>query len=309
MKLNKLLIQSRLSESKVITTGIDSLDKMIGGLRIGHICTVAARPAMGKTTFALTVAKNIGIMNKIPTAILSLEHNEDAVAKRLFAAEFGWKNIENKQTEVKSKMSNEMKKASSLLRSVGFTSSQMDREEYLQKMKEAPVWIEHALNITVDEVICLVERMKKYNGIKVLIIDGLAWLVTGMTYPEREQSMLKLVQVADRLKIAILLTSDLTRDVEHRIGCRPQLSDLRGGFGTEIFSSVVMFIYRPSYYGITEDILGDTEKIADIIVAKNNFGDVGDIRLSFSKQACFKDIATTSPIVDDTFEAFSDSLF
>ena len=111
MKLNKLLSQAPKKESKVVSTGIASLDSKIGGLHIGQVCTVAARPAMGKTAFAMTLAKNIGIMNKVPTAILSLEHSEDYVVERLFATQFGWEKDSHEDFPiVESKMNEEMGK-------------------------------------------------------------------------------------------------------------------------------------------------------------------------------------------------------
>ena len=91
MKLNKIL-SSKYERPQAIPTGIASLDRMIGGLQVGHVVTVGARPAMGKTAFVMSLVRNIGIINKVPTALLSLEHDEHNVASRLWAAEFGWMN-------------------------------------------------------------------------------------------------------------------------------------------------------------------------------------------------------------------------
>ena len=310
MKLNKLLSQAPKKETKIVSTGIASLDSKIGGLQIGQVCTVAARPAMGKTAFAMTLAKNIGIMNKVPTAILSLEHSEDYVVERLFATQFGWPNgTPNDSLIIESKMNEETEKAISMLQEVGFKSEEMEREEFVQKMKEAPVWIEHGVNLTMDEVIARVERMKKNDNIQVLIIDGLAWIIAGQTYTEREQSMLKLNQLASRLNIAILITSELTREVEHRVGNKPMLSDLRGGFCAEVYSAIVMFIYRPEYYGIMEDFEGSTTGVADIIIAKNDFGNVGEVRLAFPGHSRFEDISIAPADIVREIEVAEDSLF
>lgn len=316
MKLNKLLSQAPKKESKVVATCIASLDSMIGGLHIGQVCTVAARPAMGKTAFAMTLAKNIGIMNKVPTAILSLEHSEDYVVERLFATQFGWGKNTHANSPipiVESKMNKEAEKAISMLQEAGFKSEEMERKEFVQKMKEAPVWIEHGVNLTMDEVIARVERMKKNDNIQVLIIDGLAWIIAGQTYTEREASMLKLNQLASRLNIAILITSELTRDVEHRIGNKPILSDLRGGFCVEVYSATVIFIYRPEYYGIQEDEYGSTQDVADIIVAKNDYGNVGEVRLRFANRARFEDMLGNSRVlcqsqIEDELAAVTESL-
>lgn len=290
MKLNKILSQPKNSQLEVVPTCIMSLDHLIGGLHIGHVCTVGARPAMGNTAFAVTLARNIGIMNKVPTVFFSMENNENSILKRLMATEFGWDSGNVYPSEV----SNETRSAVSMMESIGFTSQAMDKENYLQKMKEAPLWIENGTNYTFDEVIARVERLKKSDNIKVLIIDGLAWIVAGKKYEEKEQTMIKLVQFAKRLNIAILVTSELTRSVEIRGGSKkPQVSDLCGGLCTEIYSSIVMFVYRPEYYGIyenMEDMMGGTEDIAYIIVAKNNFGAVGEVRLRFTNHARFEEV-------------------
>ena len=76
MKLNQLLSQAKKYENDVVATGFRDLDKVIGGLPVGHICAVAGRPAMGKTAFAMNIAKNIGIFNKIPTVIFSIEDSD-----------------------------------------------------------------------------------------------------------------------------------------------------------------------------------------------------------------------------------------
>ncbi len=306
MKLNKLLSQTPKKESEVVSTGISGLDRMAdGGLHIGQVCTVAARPAMGKTAFAMSIARNVGIINKVPTAILSLEHAEDYVVERLFATEFGWGVKNTSSTQV----TEEMENAVSLLQNAGFKLEEKVQEEFIQKMKEAPVWIEYGVNLTVDEVIAHVERMKKNDNIQVLIIDGLAWIIAGQTYTEREQSMLKLNQLASRLHIAIMITSELTRDVEHRVGNKPMLSDLRGGFCAEVFSAIVMFIYRPEYYGIQEDEFGcSTQDVADIIVAKNDYGNVGEVRLRFANRSRFEDMFGNSSQIEDELAAVSESL-
>ena len=87
MKLNKLLYHIRDKEDR-IPSFIDELDKLTGGLLVGNISTIAGRPAMGKTAFAMTVVRNVGVMNKIPTAVLSLVEDADYVAKRLMATQY-----------------------------------------------------------------------------------------------------------------------------------------------------------------------------------------------------------------------------
>ena len=283
MKLNEIITQTTYDNSLVIPTGISRLDEVIGGLHIGHICTIAARPAMGKTSFAVTVLNNVGIKNKIPTAFLSMENSESGIADRLVATEFGWGN--DTYSEVLSQ--NDTAKISRLQKT-GFKPTEHNREKYSQLMKEAPVWVESNLIMSMDEVISRIERQKQENNVSVIIIDGLDWITSGTNHEDDEIAMMRLAQAAERLQVAILLTAGLTRDVEDRIECIPMMGDLRKEFYTATYSSIVMFIYRPEYYGIREDDAGDTKDRAYINIGKNNFGSVGSVYLRFTDHSRFE---------------------
>lgn len=280
MKLNDIISQTTDDNSLVIPTGISRLDEIIGGLHVGHICTIAARPAMGATAFVVTVLKNVGIKNKIPTAFLSMENSESGIADRLVAAEFGWGN----DTYSEALSQHDAAKNSILQKSVFKTTGQ----KYSQLMKEAPVWVESNLIMSMDEVIGRMERLKQENNISVIIIDGLDWITSGANYEDDEMAMMRLAQAAERLQVAILLTAGLTRDVEDRIECLPMMGDLRKEFYTATYSSIVMFIYRPEYYGIREDDAGDTKDRAYINIGKNNFGSVGSVYLRFTDHSRFE---------------------
>ena len=90
MKLSKLLTQTQAKGAKAISTGLKSLDQMIGGLHPGHLYTIAGRPAMGCSALTITLARNISIYNKVPTAFFSLDLPEESIVKRLHAAGYGW---------------------------------------------------------------------------------------------------------------------------------------------------------------------------------------------------------------------------
>lgn len=283
MKLNEIISQTTDDNSLVIPTGISRLDEIIGGLHVGHICTIAARPAVGTTSFAVTVLNNVGIKNKIPTAFLSMENSENGIANRLVAAEFGWGNdtcsgVLSQNDAVKN----------SMMKRIGFKTTEHNREKYSQLMKEAPVWVESNLTMTMDEVIGRMERLKQENNVSVIIIDGLDWITSGTDYEDDEMAMMRLAQAAERLQVAILLTAGLTRDVEDRIECLPMMGDLRKEFYTATYSSIIMFIYRPEYYGIREDDAGDTKDRAYINIGKNNFGSVGSVYLRFTDHSRFE---------------------
>lgn len=323
MKLSKLLSQPKGKVSKAIPTGLDSLDQIIGGLHPGHIYTIAGRPAMGCSTFAITIARNISIFNKVPTAIFSFDLPEDNIVKRLFAAEYGWHfpfeqfsmiNETTKASDGLNNLDDEMRMATALMERNGWHTEMEQQkmlnspENYIQLMKEAPLWIEHNLDFTGDEIICRIERMKKNDNIQVVIIDGLWWLITSQTFTERELLMQKIAQAAKKLNIAILLTTVLNRDVELRGGDKkPMLHDIRGGLCSEMYSSAIMLLYRAEYYGITEDWEGNsTSETAEIDVVKNVFGEIGKKRLRFYDHCRFEDIGDSSIAKD--LQLLSDEL-
>lgn len=305
MKLNKIISQPAGDRSLVIPTGIVSLDRfMTGGLRVGHVFTVGARPAMGKTAFVMSLVRNIGIISRVPTAVLSMQYAEHDIARILWAAEFGWKNTKRmrQQIVVESKMNQDEKNALSMLQNIGFESpihSKEEFERYKRMMQEAPVWIEHDFMLTMDEAVSKMERLKKENNVSLVVLDGLDWIVINPhTYAEQKHSMQKLVQTAERLQIAVVLTQELNRNVENRVGNWPSLSDLRDGYSTETLTSTVMLIFRPEYYGIQEDERGSTEGKADIFIAKNAFGNTGIVRLNFFERSRFEDEPAIVPDIE-----------
>ena len=302
MKLNKIISQPVGDKSLVIPTGIASLDRMMmGGLRVGHVFTVGARPAMGKTAFVMSLVRNIGIINRVPTAVLSMQYAEHDIARKLWAAEFGWGKTQPRRQPfiVESKMNQEEMNAITMLHNIGFENPIQKKEEYKRMMQEAPVWIEHDFMLTMDEAVSKMERLKKENNVSMIVLDGLDWIVTNpYTYAEQKQSMQKLVQTAERLQVAVVLTQELNRNVENRVGNWPSLCDLRDGYSTETLTSAVMLIYRPEYYGIQEDDRGNTEGKAEIIIAKNAFGDTGSVRLNFFERARFEDEPACVPSIE-----------
>ena len=290
MKLNKLMdaLDGRShKKDNIIPTGFVELDRFIGGLRPGQIYTLAARPCMGTTTFAVTLVRNIAVFGNTPTAFISMEEGEELIAQRLLKAGVGEK-VDVQPLVEEDTFPEEIR----MLEEVGFRMENNDlfREAYQQKMKEAPVWIEYAMGMTAAELVARMETLKREHGVKVVLIDKLGWIVTGAGNVEKQMGMMQLLQAADRLGIAVLMIAGLSRDVEHNIGCRPLISDLRGGYNIESFSSVVMFLYRPEYYAIFEDEYGRTDGMADLMVAKNKYGSLGRVRLDFRSRASFENL-------------------
>ena len=181
----------------------------------------------------MSLVRNIGIINKVPTAVLSMQYSEHDIARKLWAAEFGWgKTPPRKQPFImESRMNQEEMNAVAMLQKIGFENPIQRKEDYKRMMQEAPVWIEHDFMLTMDEAVSKMERLKKENNVSMIVLDGLDWIVTNPhTYAEQKHSMQKLVQTAERLQIAVVLTQELNRNVENRVGNWPSLSDLRDGY-------------------------------------------------------------------------------
>lgn len=281
MKLNRIMGLTPSKEYEPITTGFRQLDHITGGLRIGQICTIAARPGMGKTEFAVSLLRNIGVVQKVPTAYLSLELDELEIARRLKASITGCQEMPSMDV-VK-----EMEKIGLYLNGV-----QNIKQTTVQMMKEAPVWIEHDLGVSMNEIVSRMERLHQDNQVRVVIIDSMHWIKFADNYVEQSQALMKLYQAADRLKLAVILTSRLDHSVETRPGTkRPELRDLRDWSQIETYSSMVMFIYRPEYYCFEKfEDNTPSRNMADIMVEKNSFGGVGYVRMHFDNHVSFREL-------------------
>lgn len=300
MKLNRIMGLTPSKECEPIATGFPKLDRITGGLRIGQLCTIAARPGMGKTEFAVSLLRNIGVVQKVPTAYLSLEWDELEIARRLKASiTGGWKAVpyeEKKPREVTQPLeeTQQLKDFIQAMEKQGFHLKSVPNVEQdaMQMMKEAPVWIEHDSGVGMNEIVSRMERLHQENQVRLVIIDSMQWIKIPDNYVEQSQALMKLHQAAERLKMTVVLTSGLARLVETRGGDkRPQLGDLNGWSQIETFSSMVMLIYRPEYYKLESFKDGSiSENMADIMVVKNSFGSTGDVRMTFYNRAGFGEI-------------------
>ena len=145
----------------------------------------------------------------------------------------------------------------------------------------------------MNEIVSRMERLHQENHVRLVIIDSMQWIKISDNYVEQSQALMKLHQAAERLKMTVVLTSGLARSVETRGGDkRPQLADLSGWNQIETFSSTVMMIYRPDYYKIESFEDGSiSENMAEIMVVKNSFGIIGDVRMPFYNRAGFGEIS------------------
>lgn len=256
-----------------ISSGFKDLDKMTSGWQESDLVILAARPAMGKTAFALSMAKNIAIDQGIPLAFFSLEMSNVQLMNRVIS------NV----TEIESEK---------------LKTGQLKPEEWQRldgRMKQLlgkPLFLDDTPSLSVFELLTKARRLVREHGVKIIMIDYLQLMnASGMSYGSRQEEVSTISRalkgLAKELGIPILALSQLNRSVENRPDGdkRPQLSDLRESGAIEQDADMVCFIHRPEYYKIYTDANGrDLRGMAEIIIAKHRNGAVGDVLLSFRGQ-------------------------
>lgn len=272
-----------------IPSGFTALDEVTSGWQNSDLVIIAARPAMGKTAFVLSMARNMAVIYQQPIAVFSLEMSSVQLVNRLIASEteLGSEKIKNgRLTE------DEWKHLHSKIKT----------------LMTAPILVDDTPALSIFELRAKCRRLKQKYDIKVIIIDYLQLMTAGADMRgnrEQEVSMIsrQLKIIAKELNVPVLALSQLNRGVELRTGDskKPMLSDLRESGAIEQDADMVLFIHRPEKYGIMTDAQGNSLKgIADIIIAKHRNGAVGEIQLRFrSELTQFCDLETTSPFHSD----------
>ncbi len=275
LSLNTMSIVHQLAErDKTGVTGVPSgfrdLDKLTGGFQNSDLVIIAARPSMGKTAFALSMARNVAVEYNMPVAVFSIEMSDTQLVMRLFAAEshIGFHKI-------RTGMMNEQDLATVATR--------------IGKLADSPLFIDDSPALTITEFRAKCRRLKKEKDIKLVIIDYLQLMHPPKAESrEREISMMSssLKQIAKELDIPVIALAQLNRDVEKRPDKRPMLSDLRESGSIEQDADVVLFVYRPEFYGINTwpDTNFPTENTGEIIIGKQRNGPTGNVRLVFQKE-------------------------
>lgn len=267
------LIQASDATTSGLQSGFEELDRCINGFQPGTLIILAARPAMGKTAFAVSMARNIAVMFNQPIAIFSLEMTAMELTMRLISSE---SEIEGEK----------------LKRGDQMTTQQINIiKEKTQALSQAPIFIDDNPGLSVFDLRAKCRRLKQAHDIKMVFIDYLQLMSGGESRNngnrEQEISFIsrQLKALSKELGIPILALSQLSRAVETRGGSKePVLSDLRESGAIEQDADIVMFIYRPEYYGITEDDKGSTQGVAYINIAKNRAGSTAKARLGFKHQ-------------------------
>lgn len=253
-----------------IPSGFTTLDRITSGWQKFDLIIIAARPGMGKTAFVLSALRNAAIDHQIPVAIFSLEMGSLQLVNRFIAAEAELSGDKIKQGKL------------------------MDHEweQLLHKttaLSTAPIYVDDTPALSIFELRTKCRRLKAKHQIQLVVIDYLQLMSgeLGRGGGNREQEIASisrsLKSLAKELDIAIIALSQLSRAVETRGGSkRPQLSDLRESGSIEQDADLVLFLYRPEYYGLTEDEMGNpTQGLAEVIIAKHRNGPLDQIHLQF----------------------------
>jgi len=251
-----------------VPSGFHELDEVTGGWQPSNLIIVAARPGMGKTAFALALARNAAIDYKKPVAIFSLEMEAVELVNRMISMETGLE--------------------SDKLRKGKLTEDDWNQlHRNIQSLSDAPIFINDTPGLSIMEFRSIARRLKQQNDVGLILIDYLQLMrgsVDNKGLREQEISMISrsLKAISKELKIPIIALAQLSRKVEETTDKKPLLSHLRESGAIEQDADMVTFLYRPEYYKITQDAEGNsTAGMAQLIIAKNRHGALRDINLGF----------------------------
>jgi replicative DNA helicase len=271
-------IHSSTQQKFAVPTGFYELDEILGGFQKSDLIIIAARPSMGKTALALTLARNAAIDHKIPVGIFSLEMATMQLIIRMLCAEA---RINAHQVRTGKLPHDEAPKLS----------------RTVHKLTESPIFVDDTPAQTVLEIRAKARRLKAEKNVGMIIIDYLQLMQGPAKAESREREIShisrSLKSLAKELNIPVIALAQLNRAVETRSEKRPQLSDLRESGSIEQDADVVIFLNRPEYYKIEQfSDNTSTEGVCEVIVGKQRNGPTGEIRLAFVKDyARFENLA------------------
>jgi len=258
-KLEELMKQN--SKITGVPTGFRDLDIRTTGLQSSDLILIAARPAMGKTSFALNIATNAAVRYNIPVAIFSLEMSKEQLANRILSSE-------------------------ALISSEKLRTAEINNEDMaklagaINTLSKAPIFIDDTAGITVSEIKAKCRRLKMKNQLGLVVIDYLQ-LIQGNSREGRQQEVSEnsrfLKIMAKELDVPVITLSQLSRAPDQRTDHHPMLSDLRESGSIEQDADMVMFLYREDYYD------KDTERknIVECIIAKFRNGSTGTVDMGW----------------------------
>ena len=246
-----------------VPSGIIDLDKLTAGFQKGDLVIIAGRPSMGKTSLALTIARNAAIENNSGTAIFSLEMSSDQLGQRLLTSEA---RVDNSHVRRGSLPSGKWK-------NINIASG---------KLAQAPLYIDDTPALSILDLRSRARRLKRERNIEMIIVDYLQLMQGPQNSENRQNEISQITQslkaLAKELDIPVVALSQLSRAVEQRTKKEPQLSDLRESGAIEQDADVVIFLYRPSVYDKDDE---SVKGMAYLIVAKQRNGPTGRVTASF----------------------------
>jgi len=244
-----------------IPTGFADLDYKTAGLHNSDLVLIAARPAMGKSAFALNIATNAAVQANVPVVIFNLEMSKSQLVSRILCSE-------------------------AMVDSNKVRTGKVEEDDWIKlatalgPLSEAPIYIDDTPGITVTEIRAKCRKLKMEKNIGLIVIDYLQLIQgSGKRNSSREQEISEISRslkiLAKELDVPVIALSQLSRAAEQRADHRPMLSDLRESGAIEQDADIVMFLYRDDYYN------PDSEKknIAEVIMAKHRAGSTGTVEL------------------------------
>jgi len=257
-----------------VVSGLTMVDNLTNGWQESDLIILAGRPSMGKTATAISMAMYPAIEQNIPIGVFSLEMSSSQLVSRMesMLSEINVGRIVKKQLTV-----DEIETI----------------KEKAYKLDNAPIYIDDTPNISIMELKGKSRKMVKENGAKLIIVDYLQLMRSGVKTGSREQEIAEISRglkaIAKELSVPVMALSQLSRNVENRGGDRkPQLSDLRESGQIEQDADMVCFCYRPEYYDIEHYEIDneqfETDGLFMLLVAKHRNGELGEIPLTFIKE-------------------------
>lgn len=252
-------LRDNKEEIRGVPTGFPDLDNLLAGLQKSDLIILAARPSMGKTTFALDIARNVALSG-VPVGIFSLEMSAQQLVQRMLSAE--------------SRVDAWSIRTGHGLSSAHFTTLQ----EAASRLQKAPIYIDDQAGNSIVKMRSVARRLKSEHGLGLIVVDYLQLMTTSKNYDNMVNQITEvsrsLKQLARELDVPVLALSQLSRAVETR-GGKPRLSDLRDSGSIEQDADLVMFIHRDDRYKDEKD------NITDILIEKHRNGAVGSVQLMF----------------------------
>ncbi len=254
-----------------VPTGFYDLDTYTNGLQKSDLIILAARPAMGKTAFALNIAQNVALRANVPVAIFSLEMSKDQLAQRLMCSEA---EVDTQRLKTGNMQAKDWEKLATAM----------------ANLSEAKIYIDDTAGCTITDLRAKCRRLAMAEKNLGLIVIDYLQLIEGTGREDRMQQISSISRglkiLAKELNVPIIALSQLSRAVEGRTDKRPMLSDLRESGSIEQDADIVMFIYRDEYYKNANEDEEEAEKAAnkgeaEIIIAKHRNGPVGTVKLLF----------------------------